>query len=75
MIPLVEEPKEFQSIFWGAVEVCYFNCGRFTHFWHWRTNQPVCKDCAKTHKVSELTKAHPKYKPPTKKEFLKSITP
>lgn len=70
MIPLVEEPKEhFKEL--GVYERCYFNCGNRTKFWHWRTNQPVCKRCAKTHKVSELKKSQPDYKPVTKKGYLK----
>jgi hypothetical protein len=71
MIPLVEETKEPLSI--GLISVyenCYFGCGKKTKYWHWRTNQPICKDCAKTHKVSEVKKCHPKYKVKTKKEYI-----
>ena len=69
MIPLVEESKDlFENT--GVYESCYFGCGRTTKFWHWRTNQPICKECAKTHKVSEVKKSHPKYKPKTKKEYM-----
>lgn len=72
MIPLVKEPEEhFNEL--GVYEQCYFNCGRSTKYWHWRTNQPVCKPCAKIHKVSEVKKSHPDYKPPTKKEYLKGL--
>lgn len=69
MIPLIREPKEYFEEM-KVYEKCYFGCGKTTPFWHWRTNQPVCKDCAKIHNVSELPKAHPKYKPPTKKDFF-----
>lgn len=46
MIPLIEEPKDLFNCF-GVYEDCYFNCGQKTKHWHWRTNQPICKDCAK----------------------------
>ena len=72
MIPLVEEPKEeFEGS--GIYENCYFKCGNQTKYWHWRTNQPVCKECAKKHKVSELPKCTPTYKVPTKKEYIASV--
>ena len=71
MIPLVEEPKEHFKEF-GVYENCYFNCGNSTKLWHWRTNQPICKRCAKTHKVSELKKSHPDYKPVTKRQYINS---
>ena len=72
MIPLVEEAKErFQES--GVYEACYFCRKTLTKFWHWRTNQPVCKDCAKTHKVAELSKAHPKYKALTKQQYLSKL--
>lgn len=74
MIPLVKEP-ESETRMWGVTEKCYFKCGNNTVHWHWRTNQPVCTNCAKKHKVSELPKAHPKYKVPAKKEYLKAIKP
>jgi hypothetical protein len=69
MIPLVEEPKDLFQGF-HAYEFCYFKCGKRTKYWHTRTNQPVCKECAKVHKVAELPKSHPKYKVRTKKEYL-----
>lgn len=72
MIPLVEEPKQHFEEF-GLYENCYFNCGRKTKFWHWRTNQPICKECAKKHKVAEVEKCTPDYKPPTKKEYQSSL--
>lgn len=71
MIPLIEEPKEhFEEL--RVYENCYFECGNKTKFWHWRTNQPICKKCAKNRKVSEVKKCHPKYKVPTKKEYIKT---
>ena len=71
MIPLVEEPQEeFNEV--GVYEYCYFKCGKHTKYWHWRTNQPICKACAKKHKVSEVEKCTAKYKPPTKREYLAS---
>tara|TARA_R110000796_G_scaffold126793_10_gene241850 strand:+ start:2568 stop:2789 length:222 start_codon:yes stop_codon:yes gene_type:complete len=73
MIPLVEEPKEHRVLFRGVFENCYFDCGSKTTFWHWRTNQPICKSCAKSHKVSEVEKCHPKYKVPTKQEYINSL--
>lgn len=48
--------KEF-----GVYEHCYF-CNKPTITWHKVTNQPVCKECSKKHKVSELKKSHPDYK-------------
>lgn len=72
-IPLVKESEEERKEWGNVIENCYFKCGNKTIHWHWRTNQPVCPDCAKSHKVAELPKAHPDYKAPTKKEYLKSI--
>lgn len=70
MIPLVEESKDmFEAT--RIYESCYFNCGNKTKFWHWRTNQPICKSCAKKHKVSEVEKCTPNYKLKTKKQYLK----
>lgn len=60
-IRLVEEPAELYQEF-RAYEGCFFKCGKTTKFWHNGTNKPVCKDCAKIHKTSELPKAHPQYK-------------
>jgi hypothetical protein len=71
MIPLVEEAKDLYKNL-KVYEQCYFGCGNPTKFWHWRTNQPVCKECAKKHKVAEIEKCHPKYKPKTKKEYTKT---
>jgi len=61
MIPLEKEEEEFFKQT-GVYENCYF-CKVGTDMWHKNTNQPVCTDCAKIHKVSELPKAHPDYKP------------
>lgn len=61
MIPIYKEPKKMFREF-GVYEHCYF-CNNPTDTWHNGTNQPVCKECAKTHKVSELVKSHPEYKP------------
>lgn len=71
MIPLVKEPEEhFHEL--GVYENCYFECGDKTAWWHWRTNQPICKACAKKNTVSDV-KCVPGYKPRTKKEYLKSL--
>ena len=37
----------------GVIEVCHF-CGQLTRYWHENTNNPVCPDCAKSHRVAEL---------------------
>tara|TARA_R110002096_G_scaffold413180_1_gene613880 strand:+ start:31 stop:243 length:213 start_codon:yes stop_codon:yes gene_type:complete len=70
MIPLLKETPDLE--YWG-IERCYFKCGNTTRHWHWRTNQPICKDCAKTRKVSEIEKCTPTYKVPTKAEYIKSL--
>lgn len=49
-IPLVKEPDD---VCFGVIEVCHF-CRNGTRYWHQNTNNPVCTDCAKTHKVGEL---------------------
>jgi len=39
---------------WGGItEKCFF-CKKPTRYWHELTNNPVCPDCGKTHKVIEL---------------------
>lgn len=68
-IPLVQEPKEYYEEF-GFYEKCYFKCGNDTKYWHVGTNQPICQDCAKKHRVSEVEKCTPNYKAPTRKEYL-----
>jgi len=52
-IPIDKEPDDFASHFWGAIEDCHF-CKKSTKWWHENTNNPVCPDCSKKHKVSEL---------------------
>jgi len=52
-IPIKKEPDELAGNFFGAVEKCSF-CSNETKFWHENTNNPVCPDCSKEHKVSEL---------------------
>jgi hypothetical protein len=68
MIPVIKEPKELFLEF-HIHEHCFF-CQKPTDTWHNGTNQPVCKKCAKVHKVSELPKAHPKYKPVPKQKII-----
>ena len=51
-IPTYEEPKDMYGNT-HAYEVCVF-CKKTTKFWHRRTNNPVCRGCAKVHKVAEL---------------------
>jgi len=53
-IPIEKEPKDLYE---GThvYERCYF-CHESTDTWHIDTNQPVCKDCAEIHEVSELPK-------------------
>jgi len=55
MIPLEKEP-DWLAYALGPVplyEACHF-CKRKTDTWHKRTNNPVCRRCAKDHSVSEL---------------------
>jgi len=47
---VVKEPKDCP---FGGIEVCFF-CAKPTRYWHLKTNNPVCKECSKSHKVSEL---------------------
>lgn len=56
-IPIAHEDKEYLKK-WGMgladiLEHCHF-CKKCTPYWHTRTNNPVCPECAKTHKVREL---------------------
>lgn len=53
MIPIKTEPHEFY-VNTKVYENCVF-CKSATNTWHEKTNSPVCADCAKTHKASELT--------------------
>lgn len=55
MIPIEKEPQELIEEL-RVYEHCYF-CDLPTDTWHLKTNQPVCKKCAKEHKVIELKKA------------------
>ena len=48
-IPVKKEPKMTPFGF----EKCVF-CGQTTVYWHLKTNNPICKLCAKIHKVCEL---------------------
>lgn len=52
MIPLIKEDAEMVK-YTGVYEHCYF-CKKRTDMWHENTNNPVCPNCAKIHKVSEL---------------------
>ena len=52
MIPLKQEPKELYEQF-KTYEKCKF-CRKDTDMWHEKTNTPVCKDCAKKHKASDI---------------------
>ena len=51
-ISLKKEPEKLRQNF-GCYEKCFF-CKATTKHWHENTNNPVCPDCAKTHKVAEL---------------------
>lgn len=52
-IPLKKEPDSEASQYFGIIESCHF-CNRPTRYWHENTNNPVCQECAKTHRVNEL---------------------
>jgi hypothetical protein len=52
-IPLIHEDKGTMEAWPRIVENCHF-CKKRTRWWHENTNNPVCKDCSKTHKVAEL---------------------
>jgi len=51
-IPTVEEDPVMHD-YTHVYEVCVF-CRKPTKFWHVKTNNPVCRTCAKEHKVEEL---------------------
>lgn len=53
MIPLVYETDEDVKGFGGIIEACHF-CKVLTRHWHVNTNNPVCPECAKKHRVAEL---------------------
>ena len=71
-IQLVKENPEMYEMF-KVYEKCFFDCGNATEYWHAGANQPVCKECAKSRKTSELKKCSPKYKPMSKNEYKKAI--
>lgn len=50
-IPIRAEPLHMQS---EIAERCTF-CATPTRYWHERTNNPVCVECAPKHRVGELT--------------------
>jgi len=51
-IPLIKEQQSASGLF-DTPENCYF-CKKITRMWHENTNNPVCEQCAKKHRVSEL---------------------
>jgi len=51
MIPIIREPIDVPMP--EICENCHF-CRRPTRMWHENTNNPVCPDCAKMRRVSEL---------------------
>lgn len=53
MIRVKKEPDYLSSQFRGVLENCHF-CKKKTKYWHERTNNPVCCECAPNHKVGEL---------------------
>lgn len=61
MIPIKKEPAELYKEFKCHEECCF--CEQPTDTWHEKTNNPVCEDCARKHKVAELTNWLPKAKP------------
>lgn len=52
MIPIKKEPEWLYKKF-KTYEDCKF-CRKGTDTWHRETNTPVCKGCAKSHKVADL---------------------
>jgi hypothetical protein len=60
MIPIKKEPPEYFKET-KVYEKCVF-CKKSTDTWHERTNNPVCSNCNKEHKVSELTNHFKKHK-------------
>lgn len=53
MIPLWTEPASIKKEFGNLVEDCIF-CRKPTRTWHENTNNPICVECAETHKVSDI---------------------
>lgn len=52
-IPLKKESDDLGKEF-GCYENCVF-CNVKSLYWHEKTNNCICQDCAKTHKAAELT--------------------
>ena len=52
-IPVELEDEDAIRGFGGIVENCHF-CKAPTRYWHENTNNPVCRECAKSHRVAEL---------------------
>lgn len=59
MIKISKEPPIFYTVL-KVYELCYF-CNKSTDTWNIKTNKPVCHECAKKYKTSELTKKMNKY--------------
>lgn len=51
-IPIKKEPEEILKHY-GVLEHCHF-CKKVTLYWHENTNNAVCPECSKKHKVAEL---------------------
>ena len=54
MIPVYTEISELKN---EISERCVF-CNKSTRTWHENTNNPVCIDCAKIYKVSDIKEDH-----------------
>jgi len=57
MIPIYTESTSTVKEWSHVVERCVF-CGLPTRTWHENTNNPVCKECAKTKKVGDIPEDH-----------------
>ena len=58
-IPIEHEDKE-ELAKWDMgletmLEHCLF-CDKPTPYWHAKTNNPVCTECSKTHRVGDIPK-------------------
>ena len=53
MIPVWTETTSIINEFPSTIEDCIF-CRKQTRTWHENTNNPICIDCANTHKVSDI---------------------
>lgn len=53
MIPIWTEPASIKKEFGHLVENCIL-CRKPTETWHENTNNPICVECAKAHKVSDI---------------------